>query len=99
MRLVRWLVLWKVCFWPLAALGSALPSSRALVCIGLPGHCFLRHPSRPGCSRLCPAAWPGSSPAVPHWHLSAGKGARNLVVEVRRIALDDGFGVPVGTFR
>jgi hypothetical protein len=36
---------------------------------------------------------------VPHWHLPTFKGARNLVVEVRRIALDDGFGVPVGTFR
>lgn len=99
MRLIRCLVLWKVCLWPLAALGSAQPPGRALVCFGLTGCGLWHHAPRPGCSRLCPAAWPGSGPAVPHWHLPTSKGARNLVVEVRRIALDDGFGVPVATFR
>jgi len=97
MRLIRCLVLWKVCLWPLAGLGAAQPPARASS--GAIGHGFWHHPPRPGCSRLCPAAWPGSGPTVPHWHLPTVKGPRNLVLEVRRIALQDAFGVPVGTFR
>jgi|GEM_PF-2274169 hypothetical protein len=99
MRLVRWLVMGKTCLCWLAAMGPAWPASadgRAAASLGWP---------EPRCCRLCPASWPGSGPAIPHWHLPAGgaqrrvKGAHNLVLEVRRIELNDAHGVPVGSFR
>ena len=65
-------------------------------------------PRREDCPCPCLAALPGPGPAAPHWHGAAGGGrrpgqplkvGRNLVVEVRRIELNDAFGVPRGTFR
>jgi hypothetical protein len=57
----------------------------------------------------CQAALPGPGSAAPHWHgpartsprrqAHAPVAARNLVVEVRPIELNDAFGSPRGTFR